>query len=134
MMNFKNHNGFTLIEVMIAVAIMGLLLSPLFVLQSSVMNTVSKYSQRLVRVLAGQAFFGQIQLERALNPKLDKETKKIDDPESTFEYSFDDIDEKSKLAKFKDVGLKEVLTKWNSLEGPQEEALISFIFDPEQEK
>ncbi len=134
MIYFKNRNGFTLIEVMITLGIIGLVLTPVFVLQSTTMRVMGQYSQQLVRVLAGQVFFGQMQMQRAINPDIEKETKKIDDPESTFEYSFADIDQKSTLANFKDVGLQEVVIKWHSLWGPEEDTLVSFVYDPEEQE
>lgn len=133
MMNLKNRDGFTLIEVLIALGMIGLVLTPIFVVQSTVMKTISNYSEQLVRVFAGQAFLGQMHMQQVLDPDLAQETKKIDDPESTLEYSFDDIDEQSSLSSFKDVGLQEVVVNWDSIEGKEQVTLATFFYDPEQE-
>jgi prepilin-type N-terminal cleavage/methylation domain-containing protein len=51
--------GFTTIEVLIAIAIIGFLLTPLLVMQTSSLETVARFSSSLDRIFLAQSFLHQ---------------------------------------------------------------------------
>lgn len=81
MMNFKNNDGFTLTEVLLAVAIIGLVLTPIFITQSTLLQSVSRISRRMARVFFAKQFLIESTSVMQLKQK-DKE-----DPSITIEKS-----------------------------------------------
>lgn len=135
MMNFKNNDGFTLTEVLLAVAIIGLVLTPIFITQSTLLQSVSRISRRMARVFFAKQFLIESTSVMQLKQK-DKEDpsitiEKVDDPETVVMYKVQKLPKNSVFSQFPDLYLKSTTAKWQRDGIEQEQTLISFMFQPE---
>jgi prepilin-type N-terminal cleavage/methylation domain-containing protein len=133
MIVFKNKDGFTLTEVLLAVAIIGLTLTPIYLSQSTAMRQSALYSRLLGRVFAAKKVLleSELSLPEPLQPI--KVTKKIDDPSTTFAYELRKMPEQSSLKKFKNIWVESV--SWPDERNPKrQQRLVTFIYKPEQKK
>jgi prepilin-type N-terminal cleavage/methylation domain-containing protein len=124
--------GFTLIEVLLAMAIIGLVITPILMSQSMVLRNSARAVRRLTRVFAAKKIL--LDTEFSLAPDAQEVTseKKIDNPPTTFTYQLKKIPEESALKKFKNV-LNETVS-WQEERGKkkQQERLVTFLYKPEQ--
>ncbi len=60
-MHFKNKQGFSLIEAMLAVAIVALVLTPMFTLENSIFGGVGRMAETFHRALFAQNFLYEAQ-------------------------------------------------------------------------
>jgi prepilin-type N-terminal cleavage/methylation domain-containing protein len=133
MTHFKNNHGFTLIETMIATAVLGILMTPLFMTESSIFLNVSTVSRLLARVLVAQNFFVDSRIAAGKKQEFVLE-KKIDEPLMQLKYEVTAIDKKSKLSDFDNLMIERVTIEWNEGTKKQKEILISYIFKPKEQK
>ena len=129
MIHFKNNNdAFSLIETLLAIAIVGLVLTPLFILQGSLLQSISRLSLQVHRIYAGETFLLEMQLDRE-----QKKEKKIDDPETTMIYERLPF-RKGERDTFRDMYLERVVMNWYEDRSKRTESLVMLIFEPEQKK
>lgn len=134
MIHFKNRNGFTLIEAMIAVAIAAIILTPLFILQGVVLQNVDRVSRKLHRIFFAEDFL--YEARRSMVPEIRVFTleKKIDDPATVLQYKFGPLDKKSALGAINNLHVERVTITWQDQRRQREEQLIRFVYKPEQKK
>ncbi len=128
-------NGFTLIEVLIAVAMVGLLLSPLFIAQESIFINVVKRARNFERIIKAKNFYwsAKQKADKQEKPEFTLD-KKLDDPVMTLKYEVTPQSQKSALKNFKDVYKERVKMTWQDGRRKREDALVSFVFKPQPQK
>lgn len=132
MIRFRNKRGFTLVDVMIAIAIVGIVLTPMFVLQTNVMGGVIRYSERFQRLLFAKNFIINAQEKQPLSATDYTLEKKEDRPHTMLGYSFKPVAKESSLAQPRYIYRQYVLAKNND---PQETAsLVQFVYKPKREE
>lgn len=137
MMNLKNKkSGFTLIEVLMSTAIVGIVLIPVYGLQGQVMERIVKMANSVQRMFAGFDFFLDAQTKLGENEK--KLEKKIEDPSLQLVFKVEDISNKSTLGKeFNNLQLEHVEWEWLVEGKKRTDELVAFRFippEPEPEK
>jgi prepilin-type N-terminal cleavage/methylation domain-containing protein len=130
----RPKKGFTLIEVLLALAIIGMVLTPILMIQSMIVRNTSKYSRLITRILQGKKFL--IDSEIALTADLDQSTaeKKVFNPETSMKYEMNKIPDGSALKKFKRIYKEAVTLQWRDQQGRHQEQIVTFIFRPESKK
>ena len=137
MIHFRNHNnGFTLIEVILSLAITGMMLTPIFMLHEMIMNRVSRSSREFDYILLCK------NLLFAARQKQDPEVKEfvLDKAETEFDatltYSLEKgIDPKSSLASLVGLHKELVVVSWTDQDKKKQERLVTFVYKrPEQKK
>lgn len=127
------HHGFTLPEVLLSVAIVGLALTPIYLGQSVAMRQSAIYSRLLTRTFAAKKILRETEfaLQDPLQPtKIDK---KVESPPTTFSYELKKVPEQSSLKKFKNVWIESI--SWPDERNPKRQArIVTFIYKPEQKK
>lgn len=135
MIRFKNNRyGFSFIEAILAIAIVGLVLTPLFLLQGNVIRRVGQWSRYMQRIYKAKNFF--IESQRAISPDTRQVMleKKIDDPEAVLKYKIRKVASKSSLRKFKNILVEQVALEWEQEGVKRQDKLVSFLFKPERKK
>ena len=56
-MHLQNRNGFSLIEVLLALALIGLIITPMMLQQGTVLDNVYRISRRLEYIYAAEHFW-----------------------------------------------------------------------------
>ena len=134
-MYFKNHKqvGMTFIEVVLAVFIIGSLLSSLLLLQSNVVKNVSLFTARSNRTFMIKDTLVQAEIDREMQKEPAKE-QKIDDPKTTITYEQKKISKDSSLKKFEDIVIETVSAEWDEWGSKRKETMIKFLYKPEKKK
>lgn len=125
----NNSGGFTLIEVVLAVAIVGVIMTAVFVAQGSAMYAVNRISQVLRRVYAAEQYMLEKRAENVNGVEVKSDQKIITYPAATLAYKLEKTDNPS-LKAFKDIYREEVVISWKEQRVPRTDALVSFSFKP----
>lgn len=125
MVPFKNNRGFTFIEVLLAIAIVGLVLSPLFILQTSVVQSISRLSLHLHRIYSAEKFLFESNMD-----DIQKKEEKIDDPDVFLVY------EKKNYTstEFRDVYSERVMLTWYENNLKYTDTIVALLFKPEHKR
>ena len=129
MIHSKNHSGFTLIEVLLALSIMAMILSPILISQSSIIFSVGYFKDQLQRTFLAKNYLAVAHRHTSENKKIGPLT--IENPPTTLSYSLDKTS--GSIAKqFKDIYRETVHIEWTENTIKRHDTLISFIFKPEK--
>jgi prepilin-type N-terminal cleavage/methylation domain-containing protein len=133
-MNFKN-NAFTLIEVMLAMAIAASMMTAIFILQSGALAAVLRYSTDYMRMVHAKNFLLDTRRKReeSKNPKQFKLEKKEDEPETFLRYSFGDVKETT-LKSFDNLYIEKVDIAHEARQKEPNATLFTLIYMPEQKQ
>jgi len=133
MMISKSSKGFTLIETILAIAVMGLVLSPLFITQGTLVQSVARMSRRLGRIFYAKNFM--LTARRSTQSDSGQRTveKKIEDPETTLVYQTKKIGSNSTLESH-DLFLETVALRWQEDAQPRDDMLLTMLFKPQHKK
>ncbi len=136
MIRFKNHKrGFTLIEVLISLAITGVILTPIFMLHEMIMNRVNRSSKTFeYMLLCKNLLFSarQKQDPEAQDFSVEKAEIAFD---ATLTYTLEKgVDQKSSLASLPGLHKEVVTVSWTDLGTKKQDRLITFIYKTPPEK
>lgn len=131
MIVFKNESGFTLIEVLLTLSIVGLVLTPILMLQSMLVRNTNKRTQMIDRMYAAKKFL--IDSEVALAPDANESSadKKIANPPTTLRFELKNVSSNSSLKKFKSIKQASVTSTWTEPGAKRQERIVTFLFRPE---
>lgn len=133
MMHFKQHKqGFTLIEVLLALSVASIVLIPVFTVQGRIIKQIVLYADQLQALFFGQSFFNEQRLEALINKNdpYARAEKKIVQPELTLTYVRKKAEPGSSLTKLDNIYLEQTTIQWTDIDGPQQEMLVSCLFQP----
>lgn len=133
-MHSRNKSGFTLIEVLLALAIIGIVLTPIFLIQSAVLRRTSAGAQQFSRIIQAKDFLVDQQFENMQETQASTAERKITNPPTTLAFSSKKIPENSALKKFKHIMIDSVTMQWTEQNKKRQEKLITFSFKPEEPK
>lgn len=129
--NNPNKNGFTLPEVLLSLAIIALILTPIFINQAVISRNVGRASRMLARIFVAKKIL--LESELALAPEIQelKSEKKVDIPRTTFLYELKKISDTSALKNFKNVLIESISWSDTPVKGKQDR-LVTLLYKPEQ--
>jgi prepilin-type N-terminal cleavage/methylation domain-containing protein len=126
-------SGFTLIEVLLALAIIGLVLTPIFVNQSLISRTASRASRLLTRLFTAKRILVENEFALAPDAQEMKSEKKMGAPPTVFTYELRRIPENSSLKKFKNVWIETV--SWPDERGKKrKQQLVTLLYKSEEQE
>jgi prepilin-type N-terminal cleavage/methylation domain-containing protein len=137
MIHFKNHKkGFTLIEVIISLAITGAILTPVFMIHEMILNRVSRSSRLFDYIL----LCSNMLYEARQKQEPDVQQFSLDKVDTDFgvslTYSLEKgVDPKSSLASVQGLHKEFVTVLWTEVDQKKQERLVTFVYKkPEQKK
>lgn len=135
-MNFKNHDGFTLVEVIMALAITAVVLTPIFIMHGMIFQRVSIGSQQFDYILACKALLVEARQKQEPDAQEFTLDKSVPDLNATCTYSLDKaVDQKSPFASLPGLHRESVVISWTEDDKKKQEQLVTFIYKkPEQKK
>lgn len=133
-MHFRNKPGFTLIEVLLALAIIGMVLTPIFLIQQMVLRRSSAGANLFSRIIQAKDFLIDQQFENMQETQASTAERKITNPPTTLTFSSKKIPENSALKKFKHIMVDSVTMQWTEQNKKRQETLVTFSFKPEEQK
>lgn len=123
----SNHSGFTLAEMLIAVLIVAVALTPIFARQSGLLGRVAQSSHLLDYWLKARQFLTEA-LEKAENKQLEK---KVGQPPLYLVYTSSKVSEQSSLKKIKNLQRKRVDYR-DKPDGKSQGSIVTFMVEPEK--
>jgi prepilin-type N-terminal cleavage/methylation domain-containing protein len=135
-MHFKNHSGFTLIETVMALAITGLVLTPIFILYGAILQRVNRASIAFDMIIHSKALLVEARQKQdpdAQDFTLEKTVGEFDAP---CRYTLDkSVDQKSPFASLPGLHRESVTIDWTEQRQKKQERLVTFVYKkPEQKK
>lgn len=134
MIRFRSNPGFTLIEVLLALAIIGMVLTPIFMIQQMVLRRSSSSAQLFSRLIQAKDFLIDQQFENMQETKEVTAEKKITNPITALTFNSRKVPENSALKKFKHIMIDSVTMQWTEQNKKRQEKLVTFSFKPEEQK
>lgn len=138
-MSFKNSAsstvlGFSLIEVMIAIAVFAIVMSPLFILQGSTYTRLVRGARDLHRM-----WFAQEVMQRTQEKiKSDTISFTVDEskefPKTALRYEISHVTQDSPFASLKDLYVESVSLRWSVDGKDRADRLVTFVFKPQPKK
>jgi prepilin-type N-terminal cleavage/methylation domain-containing protein len=130
MIHSRNKTGFTLIEMLLAVAIIGIVLGPLYILQGTVFDRVVRMAESVDRMLIAYDFFVEVKDDDEHVVK-----KAITDPLTDIVYEKKEPQKSSVLAKeFNHLFIKKISWSWKYKDTSYNDELIDISFIPPEQK
>lgn len=125
-MNSRSNAGFTLIEVMLSMAIMGLVLTPIFLLQGKATERIYRMGSRMRSLFYAQEIL--YEARRAQPPAVREFTfaQKNEEEQLQAEYRLMGVPEKSSLAKIEHLLREEVKVRDQRFK--RETTMVRFIY------
>jgi len=136
MIRFKNHkNGFTLIEVIISLAITGVILTPVFMMHEMIMNRVNRSSKVFeYMLLCKNLLFSARQKQDPDAQEFSLERAEIAF-DATLTYALEKgIDQKSSLASLPGLHREVVTVSWTDQDAKKQDRLVTFVYKTPPEK
>jgi Tfp pilus assembly protein PilV len=138
MKHSKNHNhvsGFALMEVMLALFMVGSLLSALLVLQGTATTSIKHFSDRFNRIRLLRTYFIELELERAKGSDKTPPAPKDDKAWGTIRYASHKPQKGSALAAFTTIVIEQATIEWQEGLSKRTESLVQLRYKkPEQEQ
>jgi prepilin-type N-terminal cleavage/methylation domain-containing protein len=129
MIHSKNHNGFTLIEVLLAMSLMAMILTPILISQNIIIFSVSSFKNNLQRMILAKNYLIQAHKNASEGKKIGP--RSIDEPRTTLTYKQERVTG-SMTKQFKDICKETVVIEWTEENNvKRQDKLVSFIFKPE---
>lgn len=131
MIDLQNKTkGFGLIEAMLAIAIMGLVLAPMFLLQTNVFNAVMRGADRFSRLILAKNFLYSAQQDEPIESRDYSVEKKEEKPMTLLSYKLKPVSSKSALSQINGLLQQTVTASGTQAADPKAE-LITFIYKAE---
>ena len=133
----KNNSGFMLMEVLLTIAIIGMTLVPLFMMQTNALRGVYRYAQRLRLIFPAKNFMVDVFAGKTKQPeekeKADSGTQKekLKIPPAQLTHKWRKPKENSSLKKLKNMQVHEVIVR--GTRGGRE-SIIGCVYKPERKK
>jgi prepilin-type N-terminal cleavage/methylation domain-containing protein len=132
-MNFKNHSaGFSIMEVLCALVLIALVVTPLFLQQSIVLSGVYHVSRSLEYMYAAQHFWYEAHAAMPLNAPTFSLEKTLGDG-TTLSFSRGPLNAKSPLEKQENMLQESVTIAWQEEGQQKREKIISYVYVIPQE-
>lgn len=126
--------GFTLIEVLLSIAIIGVVLVPMFIAQATMLVRINDITRATRALLERELLLQEARVETTDGDRLVKREKAIDGKSQSV-YELRAPDQKSALAKVPGILIETVSTKYTTpLKAgvPASEPLVTLLFKPER--
>lgn len=134
MIHFKNNDGLSLIEVMIAMALIAIIFTPIFILQGNVLQRVSRMSLRFKRIMQAENLLYKARQQQPINAK-DFTLQETDSLGTNYVYTEQPVAKDSRLSTLaRQLYGERVVITWEEQGKPQRDAIVTYKYKPIQEK
>ena len=137
MIHFKNHkSGFTLIEVILSLAITGVVLTPIFMMHEMILNRVWRSSKAFDSIVLCKNLLYEARQKQDPDAQTFSLKKTEIDFDASLYYSLEkSVNQKSSLASLQGLHTELVTVSWTEQGDRKQERLVTFMYKkPEQKK
>jgi len=121
-------------EVMIAIIMLGMLMTAILTLQNSTFSSVIDFSARLRHIFSLRNRLVVAAQDRAEQKEEKEESAKVQVDEFKMSYALQKINEKSVLKKFESCFIEKVVGQWQEGRKKKQEVLITFLYKAPEKK
>lgn len=127
----KNRSGFTLVEVMAALAIFALVATPIFLLESSMARRVANSSRRFERISLAKNFLYDARIAWQKSGEEPKSIEKVLEKQGLkLRYEPKKVSGSSVLKSVYGLYCERVTIEWKDVTGKQHEDLVAYLVVP----
>jgi prepilin-type N-terminal cleavage/methylation domain-containing protein len=136
MIHFKNHKkGFTIVEVIIAMAITALVLTPIFVMHGMILTRVTRGSTAFDVIMQCKALLLEARQKQEPDAQEFSLEKPVVELDATRRYELDKaVDQKSSLAAMTGLHRESVVMHWTRDGQKMQERLVTFVYKKPEQK
>lgn len=134
MMNLKNKDGFLTFEALMAMTIVGFIITPLIVMEISALTQVAKKTRSLERLFFMKRFLLTSRREQKDEPQSFTSNGTESDPATDLVYTLNPVPQKSALSSVNGLLQEKIEAIDTTNKKKQTSSIISFIYRPEPEK
>ena|SRR5579871_6567745 len=128
MIHFKNNSaGFTLIEALIAMVIIGIAITPIIGLQLLLLRMVNDSGQQIRRILQAQTFLVHTQ-RTAIDKDTESVATKVERPATQLKFSLAPLHPDAVLKSNKHIQQERVNMQWQDNGRPRSDNLMTFLY------
>jgi prepilin-type N-terminal cleavage/methylation domain-containing protein len=132
MIVFRNNlpvkPGFTLIEALLSVAIMAVVMTPIFILYNNLFQTVGTSQASVERIMYAHNFLVESERAKITKTTLSAE-KKITRPATTLRFEHIKVPADSALSKLNNLYLDKVVIEWQDGRTKRTDTLVSAVYE-----
>jgi prepilin-type N-terminal cleavage/methylation domain-containing protein len=135
MIHFRSHNGFTLLEIMLSLVIVGIVLGPIFLLHGAIMQRMNTVSHQFYGILVGKQLFYQARQKQ--DPQAFEFTMNNQGEHETFTCTYNlysSVADQSSLYSITDLRKEIVTITWQEHGKKRAESIVSFIYKEAEQK
>lgn len=132
MIVFKNRSGFTLVEVMIAIAIIGMVLTPIFAFQLQIVRRVNSSFDRSRRLIFAQNMLVEMHEQRLIGKDVTTQQKQESGPATKLNYELKTATNHPQLKKLPNLYVERIVITDPTGAIKKEDVLGTIIFKPVQ--
>lgn len=123
----------TLFEVILALATIAVVLTPIFITQSSMLRRVSKEANAITRLFRAQQFLLESDIDRQLGRSIPSQ-KEITKPAMNISYQGQPPAKESALARYPNIMIATVSWSWQQGTVQEKDTLLSLVYQPPQQE
>lgn len=133
MIRSKNKQAFTLIEVLIALAIIGIAFGPIYFAQGTIFKRIVNSVAAIERMFIAYDFFVDKQRDDQIGDK--RVTETVDNPKTDMAYQMTPMPKESVLSKTcNHLFVQKASWKWRDVNVSYQDTFVSIIFNPPPKK
>lgn len=121
-------------EVMIAVVMLGMMMSAILTLQNTTFRSIVDFSARLGHIFSLKNRFVAAALHRAEQKEEQPKTATANQPTEEIKFGLEKIDEKSELKKFEYSMVQKGIIQWQEGLIKRQETMITFLYKAPEKK
>lgn len=128
--------GFVLTEVLLAMAVIGIALTPLFGLQSNMLRSITRVASRIQRLFLAEDFLqnSRATFLKEADTQESKQEKKIVDPATALFYDAKAVKDESAFKSLPGILQEQTEMQWQDGVTKRREILVTYIYKPEKKK
>jgi type II secretory pathway pseudopilin PulG len=132
----NNRDGFSIVEIMVTIGMIGALLPILLSTQLGVMQLMTRSTDKLSRIFVVENWFNEFEYKK--EPITDKEykvTRNVMDPDTVLTYVINKPDaQKSSLRTIDDIYIVRGKAEWKRVGLTFSDTMVSFMYQAPEEK
>jgi prepilin-type N-terminal cleavage/methylation domain-containing protein len=132
MVHSKNTNGFTMMESIFAVAIIAVVLTPIFILQGNTLRNVATIANYMQRLFFAADFLQQARQTQAPIVRQFMLEKKENNPQTILKYELSSTQNPA-LKDIPGILQEKVTITWQEDRHRRSDALVSYVYKPKIE-
>jgi hypothetical protein len=134
MIHFKNKSGFGLLEAVVSMVIVAFVMTPLLMMQGSIVERVGGYSRRMLHMFYAKNFLCDTRQTFKADTTQTTAEKIMTDPAIKMTYVREPVSFASSLKSCKGLCREQVTTSWQVGRRSVRDVLVSFVWVQETDK